>query len=316
MNGQGSQIYFVKNCQCKFKSKCKLNHPKEKANALEAGTDNEGDKKVCVASPASSCSSAAPTADPAFLKDKVNLKNLFHCIRALPALNCSLVFFTDAREETNTQPLTSLRWNKSSEFSRMVKEANHLGMALGIPCLDVLEEAEAQCALDGCSTSDSDAFLFGAGTVYGDFFIGEGGYVICYEMEEIEKELGFGKNSLLEATGSCTSMEMAHLPPVLLGGDYANGVHGFGPSAAIFVSASMETGGLSAPQEAILEPLTGLHDRIQMCLPQDIQPTRSLLCKWKVCAGKLKSDCTRIKKRLGAFVSTDCSSAAATERHC
>ncbi|KAL6840572.1 hypothetical protein ACP4OV_029436 [Aristida adscensionis] len=34
------------------------------------------------------------------------------------------------------------------------------------------------------------------------FFLksGEGGYVICYEMEEIEKELGFRKNSLLEAT--------------------------------------------------------------------------------------------------------------------
>jgi flap endonuclease GEN len=29
---------------------------------------------------------------PAFLKDKVYLKNLFHRIRALLALNCSLVF--------------------------------------------------------------------------------------------------------------------------------------------------------------------------------------------------------------------------------
>ncbi|KAL6843039.1 hypothetical protein ACP4OV_027113 [Aristida adscensionis] len=154
--------------------------------------------------------------------------------------------------------------------------------------------------MDGCSTSDSDAFFFGAGTVYRDIFIGEGGYVICYEMEEIEKKQhGFSKNSLLEATGSCTSMEMAHLPPsilalkisfaILLGGDYTNGVHGFGPSAAIFVSAGMETGGLSARQEAIsygqaiLEPLTELRGRIQMCVPQDIQPTRSLLCKWKVC---------------------------------
>ncbi|KAL6842782.1 hypothetical protein ACP4OV_027626 [Aristida adscensionis] len=33
--------YFVKNSECKFKSKCKFNHPKEKANASEAGTDNE-----------------------------------------------------------------------------------------------------------------------------------------------------------------------------------------------------------------------------------------------------------------------------------
>jgi hypothetical protein len=28
----------------------------------------------------------------------------------------------------------------------MIKEAKRLGMALGIPCLDGLEEAEAQCA--------------------------------------------------------------------------------------------------------------------------------------------------------------------------
>ncbi|KAL6840584.1 hypothetical protein ACP4OV_029448 [Aristida adscensionis] len=106
------------------------------------------DKKVCVASPAGSCSSVVPTADLAFLKDKVYLKNLFHLIRALPALNCSLVFFTShgtAREEANAQPLTSLRWNKSSEFSRMVKEASHLGIALGIPCLDSGRSGSTMC---------------------------------------------------------------------------------------------------------------------------------------------------------------------------
>ncbi|KAG8046264.1 hypothetical protein GUJ93_ZPchr0008g12593 [Zizania palustris] len=108
----------------------------------------------------------------------------------------------------------------------MIKEAKHLGKALGIPCLDGVEEAEAQCALlnlaslcDGCFTSDSDAFLFGARTVYRDVFIGEGGYVICYEMEDIEKTLGFGRNSLISLA-------------VLLGSDYSNGVHGFGPETA------------------------------------------------------------------------------------
>ncbi|KAL6840591.1 hypothetical protein ACP4OV_029455 [Aristida adscensionis] len=218
------------------------------------------------ASPAGSCSSVVPTADLAFLKDKVYLKNLFHRIRALPAVNCSLFFFTDgatyrlqaAREEANAQPLTSLCWNKSSEVSRMVKEANHLGIALGTPCLDVVEEAEAQCALlnlaslcDGCSTSDSDAFFLCKDSLQRHFYrSGEGGYVICYEMEEIEKELGFGKNSLLEISLA-----------VLLGGDYANGVHGFGPSAAIFVSACMETGGLSAPQEDMFLTLGSLDEK-------------------------------------------------------
>jgi len=72
---------------------------------------------------------------------------------------------------------------------------------------------------DGCFTSDSDSFLFGARTVYRDVFIGEGGYVICYEMEDIEKKLGFGRNSLISLA-------------VLLGSDYSNGVLGFGPEAA------------------------------------------------------------------------------------
>ncbi|KAK3122477.1 hypothetical protein QOZ80_8AG0614170 [Eleusine coracana subsp. coracana] len=204
-------------------------------------------KKVCVDLSCWLVQLCSANRSPAFLKDKVYLKNLFHRIRALLALNCSLIFVTDgaipsvklatyrrrlgstaeaAREEANSQPLTSLRRNKSSEFSRMIKEAKHLGMALGIPCLDGVEEAEAQCALlnlaslcDGCFTSDSDSFLFGARTVYRDVFIGEGGYVICYEMEDIEKRLGFGRNSLISLA-------------VLLGGDYSDGVHGFGPEAA------------------------------------------------------------------------------------
>ncbi|KAL6840571.1 hypothetical protein ACP4OV_029435 [Aristida adscensionis] len=104
------------------------------------------DKKVCVASSAGSCSSPTPTADPAFLKDKVYLKNLFHCIRALPALNCSLVFFTDG-----AIPLLKL----ATYMRRLGSTAERV------------EEAEAQCALlnlaslcDGCSTSDSDAIFF------------------------------------------------------------------------------------------------------------------------------------------------------------
>ncbi|CAO2177443.1 unnamed protein product [Urochloa humidicola] len=235
-------------------------------------------KKVCVDLSCWLVQLCSANRSPAFLKDKVYLKNLFHRIRALLALNCSLVFVADgaiplvklatyrrrlgsnaaeaAREEANSQPLTSLRRNKSSEFSRMIKEAKHLGMALGIPCLDGVEEAEAQCALlnfaslcDGCFTSDSDSFLFGARTVYRDVFIGEGGYVICYEMEDIEKKLGFGRNSLISLA-------------VLLGSDYSNGVHGFGPEAACRLVKSVG-------DDAILDQI----------LSDGVKPTRK--CKAK-----------------------------------
>ncbi|XP_058205872.1 single-strand DNA endonuclease 1 isoform X1 [Rhododendron vialii] len=181
------------------------------------------------------------------LKDKLYLKGLFHRLRALIALNCSLIFVTDGsipaiklstyrrrlksgtevtQDETNTQKVAPLRRNMGSEFSCMIKEAKLLGVALGIPSLDGVEEAEAQCALlnseslcDGCFSSDSDIFLFGARTVYRDICLGEGGYVVCYEMADIERKLGFGRNSLITLA-------------IFLGSDYSPGVRGLGPESA------------------------------------------------------------------------------------
>ncbi|CAI0403402.1 unnamed protein product [Linum tenue] len=192
------------------------------------------------------------------LKEKLYLKGLFHRIRALIALNCSLIFVTDgsipaiklatyrrrlnsgteaAQDEIGSQNACSLRRNAGSEFSRMIKEAKLLGSALGIPCLDrtlttrslsflSVEEAEAQCAVlnaesqcDGCFSSDSDIFLFGARTVYRDISLGDGGHVVCYEMADIETKLGYGRNSLITLA-------------LLLGGDYSSGVYGLGPESA------------------------------------------------------------------------------------
>ena len=51
-------------------------------------------KKVCVDLSCWLVQLCSAHRSPAFLKDKVYLKNLFHRIRALLALNCSLVFVT------------------------------------------------------------------------------------------------------------------------------------------------------------------------------------------------------------------------------
>ncbi|MED6180928.1 hypothetical protein PIB30_014483 [Stylosanthes scabra] len=190
----------------------------------------------------------------ACLKEKVYLRGLFHRLRALIALNCSVVFVSDGsipaiklstyrrrlnmgkeveHNETNSQQVTSLRRNMGSEFSIMIKEAKALGMALGISCLNGIEEAEAQCALlnfeslcDGCFSSDSDIFLFGARTVYRDICLGDGGHIVCYEMADIEKELGFGRDSLIALS-------------LLLGSDYYPGVHGLGPESACQIVKSV-----------------------------------------------------------------------------
>ncbi|VFQ64104.1 unnamed protein product [Cuscuta campestris] len=183
-------------------------------------------------------------------QEKVYLRCLFHRLRALIALNCTIIFVSDgaipaiktatyrrrlnlSQEDPNLPKLSSIKRNRGSEFSCVIKEAKVLGKALGIPCLDGVEEAEAQCALlnseslcDGCFTSDSDAFLFGARTVYRDICLGEGGYVVCYEMDDIERKLGFGRNSLITLA-------------VILGGDYSQGVHGIGRDSACQIVKSL-----------------------------------------------------------------------------
>ncbi|KAG7560151.1 Chromo-like domain superfamily [Arabidopsis thaliana x Arabidopsis arenosa] len=174
-------------------------------------------------------------------KEKVYLRGLFHRLRALIALNCSIILVSDgaipgikvptyrrrlkARFEVaddGVQPSkeTSLKRNMGSEFSCIIKEAKVIASTLGILCLDGIEEAEAQCALlnseslcDACFSSDSDIFLFGAKTVYREICLGEGGYVVCYEMDDIKKKLGLGRNSLIALA-------------LLLGSDYSQGVRG------------------------------------------------------------------------------------------
>ncbi|XP_021730106.1 flap endonuclease GEN-like 2 [Chenopodium quinoa] len=188
------------------------------------------------------------------MKEKVYLRGLFHRLRALISLNCSVIFVTDGaipaikistyrrrlnsvnevtQDDVDRHKVTSLRRNMGSEFSCMIKEAKILGKALGIPCLDGIEEAEAQCALlnseslcDGCFTSDSDVFLFGARTVYREICLDKGGYVVCYEMNDIEKKLGLGRHSLVALA-------------LLLGSDYSHGVRGFGPESACQVVRSI-----------------------------------------------------------------------------
>ncbi|CAN7110732.1 unnamed protein product [Brassica rapa subsp. narinosa] len=175
-------------------------------------------------------------------KEKVYLRGFFHRLRALIALNCSIILVSDGSipgikvptyrrrlkarfevaDDGGVEPgkQTSLRRNKGSEFSCMIKEAKVIASTLGILCLDGVEEAEAQCALlnsenlcDACFSSDSDIFLFGAKTVYREICLGEGGYVVCYEMEDIKKKLGLGRNSLIALA-------------LLLGSDYSQGVRG------------------------------------------------------------------------------------------
>jgi len=103
----------------------------------------------------------------------------------------------------------------------MLEEIRSLLRILGIPYIQAPMEAEAQCAyfnqvglVEGVVTEDSDAFLFGARTVFRNIFEDKK-YVEQYEMDDIERYLGFDREKLI-------------LLSLLLGSDYTQGIHGVG----------------------------------------------------------------------------------------
>ncbi|KAF3961174.1 hypothetical protein CMV_014178 [Castanea mollissima] len=166
------------------------------------------------------------------MKEKVYLRGLFHRLRAFIAVNCTIVFVTDGSIPAIKLSTYRRRLNSGSEVTqddRNLQNVTSLRRNMG----SEIEEAEAQCAVlnseslcDGCFTSDSDVFLFGARTVYRDICLGDGGYVTCYEMTDIERRLGFGRNSLITLA-------------LLLGCDYSQGVHGLGPESACQIVKSV-----------------------------------------------------------------------------
>ncbi|GJJ72581.1 DNA excision repair protein ERCC-5 [Entomortierella parvispora] len=103
----------------------------------------------------------------------------------------------------------------------MVADTQMLLKLFGIPYIVAPMEAEAQCAdlqirgvVDGILTEDSDVFLFGGMRVFKNMFKEEK-YVECYLMSDIERDLGVGRNRLVELA-------------YLLGSDYTPGIKGIG----------------------------------------------------------------------------------------
>jgi len=103
----------------------------------------------------------------------------------------------------------------------MVADTQMLLKLFGIPYIVAPMEAEAQCAdlqirgvVDGILTEDSDVFLFGGMRVFKNMFKEEK-FVECYLMSDIERDLGVGRNRLVELA-------------YLLGSDYTPGIKGIG----------------------------------------------------------------------------------------
>lgn len=150
-------------------------------------------------------------------------------VEALLAQSTSEMFDLEqlAREESILRSDRRAATGQSdSPTEQMFTECQELLQMFGIPYIVAPTEAEAQCAwldannlVDGVVTDDNDAFLFGAKRVYRHIFE-ESKYVEEYRTEDVERELGLSRESLI-------------LMALLLGSDYTPGIAGVGVVNAV-----------------------------------------------------------------------------------
>ncbi|XP_034369860.1 flap endonuclease GEN homolog 1 [Arvicanthis niloticus] len=174
---------------------------------------------------------------------KPHLRNLFFRISYLTQMNVKLVFVMEGeppklkadviskRTQTRYGPSGKSRSQKTgrSHFKSVLRECLEMLECLGMPWVQAAGEAEAMCAylnasghVDGCLTNDSDAFLYGAQTVYRNFTMNtKDPHVDCYTVSSIKSKLGLDRDALVGLA-------------VLLGCDYLpKGVPGVGKEQAL-----------------------------------------------------------------------------------
>lgn len=122
---------------------------------------------------------------------------------------------------------TSITHQMSNDCKKLLK-------LFGIPFIQSPMEAEAQCAFlnainmtDGTITDDSDVWLFGAQTVYKNFFV-QKKMVMEYRMENVEKMFHLDRKKLIQLA-------------MLVGSDYTVGINGVGAVTALEILSSFPT---------------------------------------------------------------------------
>lgn len=148
--------------------------------------------------------------------------------RFAKTLNNGIAVNRDYEEEIRNLKKQQVKAQRDSDMvtSEMISECQELLTRFGIPYITAPTEAEAQCAelsllglVDGIITDDSDCFLFGGNRVYKNMF-NQSKFVECYELDDIENELGLSRQKLIYLA-------------MLLGSDYTDGLPGIGPVTAV-----------------------------------------------------------------------------------
>ncbi|CAG2104294.1 unnamed protein product [Medioppia subpectinata] len=154
--------------------------------------------------------------------------------------------------------------NKTTDT--MMSDCQELLKLFGIPFIVSPTEAEAQCAAlemlgltDGTITDDSDVLLFGAQTVYKNFFTSSK-FVELFKSVDIESRYGLSRSSMI-----CIAL--------LCGSDYTDGVDGVGAVTAAEILSEFPGNGL--------KPLVDFKDWLtskQKC--KDKRPENSIRAKF------------------------------------
>ncbi|GFU10494.1 flap endonuclease GEN homolog 1 [Nephila pilipes] len=173
-----------------------------------------------------------------------HLRNLFFRVSALLLNGAHPIFILEGKvpelkqdtiKERNHQG-TSYNDNVSrSMFDRVLNQCHDLLKSLGVPCIKSSGEAEAFCAflcakgiVEGVITEDSDAFLYGADTVFRDFTIDRSdAHVNMYCLKSAKNKLHLNQRNLVALA-------------LLLGCDYVKGVPGIGKEAALKLIKELE----------------------------------------------------------------------------
>ncbi|XP_030768184.1 flap endonuclease GEN [Sitophilus oryzae] len=121
-----------------------------------------------------------------------------------------------------------------TRFNFVLQQCEEMLRCMGVKCVKGKGEAESLCAVlnedglvDGCISQDSDCFAYGAQVVYRNFSISSqgsysasGGSVDIYDLQKVCQNINFGRNKII-------------VMALLLGCDYADGVHGVGKDSVM-----------------------------------------------------------------------------------
>ncbi len=135
--------------------------------------------------------------------------------------------WNEAIKEGNLEDARKFAKRTSTLTIEMVAESKNLLTAMGIPCVQAINEGEALCAhickkgdAYAAATQDYDALLFGAPIVVRNLTFTEDKELEMLNLADVLKNLGISREQLIDIG-------------ILVGTDFNDGVKGIGPKTAL-----------------------------------------------------------------------------------